>query len=198
MLAKGAIREAIPKSDQFVSNFFVTPKKEDNQYRPMIHLKEMNKFIPYHHFKMEGLKDVKNLLRKGDWMCKIDLKDAYFLIPLSPRSRKLVRFRWKEILHEFLCLAFGLGILRRLGIRLVIYLDDILLMATSKENLRMARDSALYLFHHLGLTMNLTKSVLVQTQKQEYLGILVDSLRMTFSLSQELSLIHISEPTRPY
>ena len=41
MLAKGAIREAIPKSDQFVSNFFVTPKKEDNQYRPIINLKEI-------------------------------------------------------------------------------------------------------------------------------------------------------------
>ena len=93
MLAKGAIREAIPKSDQFVSNFFVTPKKEDNQYRPIINLRGMDKFIPYHHFKMEGLKDVKHLLRKGDWMCKLDLKDAYFSVPLSHRSRKLVRFR---------------------------------------------------------------------------------------------------------
>ena len=32
MLAKGAIREAIPKSDQFLSNVFVTPKKEEGEY----------------------------------------------------------------------------------------------------------------------------------------------------------------------
>ena len=58
---------------------------------------------------MEGLKDVKYLLKKGDWMCKLDLKDAYFLVPLGTRSRKLVRFLRKGKLYEFLCLAFGLG-----------------------------------------------------------------------------------------
>ena len=77
--------------------------------RPIINLKALNKFFPHHHFKMEGLKDVKFLLQKGDWMCKLDLKDAYFSVPLGTRSRKLVRFRWKEKLYEFLCLAFGLG-----------------------------------------------------------------------------------------
>ena len=42
MLAKGAIREAIPKSDQFLSNVFVTPKGE-GEFRPII----ISKFI--HH-----------------------------------------------------------------------------------------------------------------------------------------------------
>ena len=83
MLTKGAIREAIPKRDQFLSNIFVTPKKEEDQYRPIINLKGLNKHIPYNHFKMEGLKDVRYLLKKGDWMCKIDLKDAYFSVPLG-------------------------------------------------------------------------------------------------------------------
>ena len=86
MLAKGAIREAIPKETQFLSNVFVTPKGEF-QFRPIINLKVLNSYVPYHHFKMEGLKDVKFLLRKGDWMCKIDLKDAYFSVPLSAQSR---------------------------------------------------------------------------------------------------------------
>ena len=169
MLAKGAIRVAIPKTDQFLSNVFVTPKGE-GEFRPIINLKGLNHYVPYHHFKMEGLKDVKNLLRKGDWMCKMDLKDAYFSVPLSTRSRKLVRFQWKGILYEFLCLAFGLGpaprvftklmkvpisILRKLGVCLVIYLDDLLIMAPSIEKLKMARDTTMYLFHHLGLTINL-------------------------------------------
>ena len=64
MLEKGAIRVAIPKPDQFLSNVFVTPKGED-QFRPIINLKKLNQYIPYHHFKMEGLKDVKNILRPG-------------------------------------------------------------------------------------------------------------------------------------
>ena len=65
MLAKGAIRKAIPKVGQFLSNVFVTPKGE-GQYRPIINLKGLNKYVPYHHFKMEGLKEVRHLLRKGD------------------------------------------------------------------------------------------------------------------------------------
>ena len=199
MLRKGAIRVAIPKPDQFLSNIFVVPKS-DNKYRPIINLKKLNNFVPYAHFKMEGLKDVKNILKEGDWMCKLDLRDAYFSVPLNPKSRKLVRFTWKGVLYEFLCLGFGLSpapriftklmkipiiILRKLGIRLVIYLDDMLLMASSKEDLIMARDTAMYLFHHLGLTLNLEKSVLEPKRILEFLGVMVDSLNMTFSLSEK-------------
>ena len=61
MLTKGAIRVAIPKPNQFLSNVFVTPKGE-GKYRPIINLKGLNRYVPYHHFKMEGLKDVKFLL----------------------------------------------------------------------------------------------------------------------------------------
>ena len=199
MLAKGAIREAVPKPNQFLSNVFVTPKGE-GLFRPIINLKKLNEYVPYHHFKMEGLKDLKHLLQEGDWMCKLDLKDAYFSVPLGTRSRKLVRFRWKGKLYEFLCLAFGLGpapriftklmkvpisILRRLGIRLVIYLDDLLIIASSREQLCEARDTVMFLFFHLGLTINLKKSVLTPSQKLEFLGIIVDSLAMTFALSQK-------------
>ena len=199
MLKKGAIRLAIPKKDQILSNIFLTPKK-GGEFLPVINLKELNKFIPYQHFKMEGLKDVRNLLQRGDLMCKLDLKDAYFSVPLSTKSRKQVRFRWKGNLYEFLCLAFGLApapriftklmkvpisILRRINIRLVIYLDDMLLMATSLSDILMARDSAMFLFHHLGLIVNMKKSVLTPQKEIEFLGILVNSQEMTFSLPRE-------------
>ena len=45
---------------------------------------------------------------EGDYMCKIDLKDAYFYVVLSKESRKLVRFQWEGSLYEFLCFCFGL------------------------------------------------------------------------------------------
>ena len=133
-------------------------------------------------------------------MCKMDLKDAYFSVPLNTRSRKLVRFQWKGTLYEFLCLAFGLGpaprvftklmkvpisILRKLGVCLVIYLDDLLIMAPSIEKLKMARDTTMYLFHHFGLTINLKKSVLEPTQSVEFLGIIVDSKALCFLLPEK-------------
>ena len=215
MLTKGAIREAIPKADQFLSNVFVTPKGE-GLYRPIINLKKLNQSVPYLHFKMEGLKDVKNLLRKGDWMCKLDLKDAYFSVPVNPRSRKLIRFLWKGTLYEFLCLAFGLGpapriftklmkvpvtLLRKLGIRIVIYLDDMLLMASSLEGIKLARDTTLFLFHHLGLVINMKKSVLDPDRIMDFLGIIVNSLSLSFSLPeakvQKLTLLCQEAHTAP-
>ena len=36
---------------------------------------------------MEDLKTVSDLLRPWDFKCKLDLRDAYFTIPLHTRSR---------------------------------------------------------------------------------------------------------------
>ena len=50
------------------------------------------------------------------------------------------------------------SMLRRLGIRVIIYLDDLLIMAYNIGVLIAARDTAIFLFRHLGLTMNHQKS----------------------------------------
>ena len=55
-------------------------KGEKNQ--PVINLKDLNRFISYKHFKIEGLHCLKYVLQKGDYMCKVDLKDAYFSVSL--------------------------------------------------------------------------------------------------------------------
>jgi len=108
MLEKGAIKRVSPNQDQFISNLFLRPKK-DGTYRPVINLRELNSYIPYQKFKIETLKDVKDIIREGDYIIKIDLKDAYFSVPLHPESKKVARFLWEGDLYEFQCLMFGLG-----------------------------------------------------------------------------------------
>ena len=99
-LKKDAMVVSDPKEDQFLSLLFLVKKKEGRNH-PAINLKDLNSNIPYQHFKMEGLLLLKEMLLPGDKMCKIDLKDAYFAIPLSVKSRKYVRFQWKGFLYEF-------------------------------------------------------------------------------------------------
>ena len=147
-----------------------------------------------------GVEGCEEYSPKSRFSLQLDLKDAYFSIPLSTKSRKYVRFRWKGNLYEFLCLAFGLGpapriftklmkvpisILRRINIRLIIYLDDMLLMAASLSEILMARDSTMFLLHHLGLVVNLEKSIWTPQTRLEFLGITIDSQTMTFSLPVE-------------
>ena len=61
MLQKGAIRRASFDPRKFVCNFFIIPKKSGD-LRPVINLKPLNEFVQYHHFKMEGLNTLLDLL----------------------------------------------------------------------------------------------------------------------------------------
>ena len=81
MITKSAIEETTPKGHGFLSTVFPVPKKDGGQ-RPVINLKSLNRFVHTEHFKMEGIHILKDLLRAGDWMTKVDLKDAYFMIPM--------------------------------------------------------------------------------------------------------------------
>ena len=103
---EGSHQKSSTIKGEFISNLFLVKKKDGGQ-RPVINLKQLNAYIPYCHFRMEGLQNLKYMLQS--YMCKLDLKDAYFSVPLEKISRKFVRFRWSGNLYEFLCLCFGLG-----------------------------------------------------------------------------------------
>ena len=133
-------------------------------------------------------------------MYKIDLNDAYFSVPLLKDSRKLVRFLWAENLYEFLCLCFGLGpapriftkilkvpilVLRRLMIRVIIYLDDLLILGNNMSEIFMAMDSVIFLLQRLGFVINLKKCVLDPAQEIELLGLTVNSQTMALPLPEE-------------
>ena len=120
------------------------------QYRPVINLKALNRFVESTPFKMESLQIVKSLLQPGDYMMKLDLKDAYYAIPVYHKHRHYLRFIFQDKLYEFHCLPFGLSsapraltkmlkpvaaLLRSQGICVVFYLDDILLLHQSKETM---------------------------------------------------------------
>ena len=66
----------------------MVPKKDGGQ-RPIINLKKLNSFVQTQHFKMEGIHMLKDLLKPGDWMTKVDLKDTYFMITSSNKPQEV-------------------------------------------------------------------------------------------------------------
>ena len=88
---KGVLSVACPVPDQFDSSLFLVPKRDGNS-RPVINLKDLNVFLQYDHFKMEGIHLLRDILQPNDWLGKIDLKDAYFVIPIWRDHRKYLRF----------------------------------------------------------------------------------------------------------
>lgn len=196
LLAKRAVVEVFDGSEGFVCSLFVIPKKSGG-FRPIVNLKPLNSFIRYEHFKMEGLASVRFLVRKGDWMAKLDLKDAYLTVPIYDPHQKYLRFSWGGRIFQFTCLAFGLasapriftkllkvvaGFLRKQGIRLVVYLDDILLVASSREALQRDVRVVIELFQYLGFFINWEKSEVCPSQILEYLGLVINSIELSFVL----------------
>ena len=132
-------------------------------------------------------------------MCKLDLTDAYFSVRLEKDSRKLIRFRWEGNLYEFLCLCFGFGpatrifikllkfpsILRRLNTRVINHLYKILFLGVTIQDLMTAKFTLIFLLRHLGFIINLKKSVLTTTQKIEFLGLEIDQVKFTLSLTPQ-------------
>lgn len=199
LLQKQAVEMVYPTADQFISHMFLVAKKDGGR-RPIINLRSLNGYITYQHFKMEGLHMVKDLLNRNDWLCKIDLKDAYLAVNIETSCRKYLRFEWGNKTYQFKCLPFGLAsapriytklmkpvisLLRKAGIRLIIYLDDILLIAESPEKLTQARDTTLFLLQSLGFVINLGKSKLTPCQVLDFLGFQINTQKMTFYLSKE-------------
>ncbi|XP_068690266.1 uncharacterized protein [Montipora foliosa] len=65
LLNKGVIVESPHSQGEFVSSIFVRLKKNGVDYRMILNLKELNKFIVYRHFTMDSFKTVTDLMSQG-------------------------------------------------------------------------------------------------------------------------------------
>ena len=77
------------------------------------------------------------------------------------------------------------ALLRWAGIRLIIYLDDLLFMHATQEGLREDMATARYLLENLGFVINLEKSVFVPMQKLEFLGFVINTIDMILVLPDD-------------
>ncbi|KZS05054.1 Uncharacterized protein APZ42_031859 [Daphnia magna] len=188
MARKKAVRCA--EEEGFVRGMFVLPKKAVG-FRFVINLKQLNDLIVYRHFKMEGVGLIKHLVYLNDWMVKLDLKDAYFTVPIHAEDQRYLQFAWEGMVYQFTCLPFGLlsapwaftklmkpvvALLWRQGIRLIIYLDDIIIPNQSRETLEEHLERASELLRTLiGFVINGEKLLTIPTQKIEFLGLVIDT-----------------------
>ena len=124
---------------------------------------------------MESLELVKSMVRRNDYMVSIDLNQAFFHIPLAEDQQPYFAFDFQGTRFCFTCLPFGLTasprvftkvlrpvikLLRNQGIRLMIYLDDILLMGRTKEEVLNHLSIVIQTLQQLGFTINNEKSML--------------------------------------
>lgn len=195
LLSIGAIRKVENSEIKFVSPIFPVPK-HNGKHRLVLNLKQLNKFIKSDHFKMEDWRTVRCMMSTKMFMVKLDLKDAYHLVPMGINSKQYLTFFWKNLAYQYQCLPFGLSVapfiftkimkeiikvLRARGHLSVIYLDDLLLMGETKEECEENLHDTMTMLNKLGFLIS-EKSVVIPTQEIEYLGLIFNSVEMTISL----------------
>lgn len=198
LLSKGVIERCSHSDGEFISPIFLRLKKNKVDYRMILNLKDLNNFVVYKHFKMESLNSVLDLMTPGCFMASIDIKDAYYSVPIAKEHQKCLRFIWRDNLYQYVCLPNGLSsapriftkllkpalkFLREQGLLSSAYIDDVYLQGDTYHECHENALSTVQLLKNLGFVIQEEKSCLNPSQQLEYLGFVLNSMTMTVKLT---------------
>ena len=183
----------------FESTVFTVPKS-DGGHRLCTDYRRLNEFQKKRPFKMEGVQSVADLIQPGDYGMLVDLKDAYLTMGLHPAQRKYCRFRSPKdgARLQWRTVSFGMseaprmctkllkpiiGLLKGIGIRCLIYIDDLLVLDQDRDRLARAMAIAMNLLQdQIGLQIKVSKCSFHPSRTFKCLGLIWDTCSMTVSI----------------
>ena len=153
LVLAGHVSEIEPEEAKCVTSIFLVDKKPDlenpeGSSRPCTNLKPVNRLIHVTYFTLPTVREILPYLKKGYYACKLDLKSAYFHMPIAEKDASWLCFRHGGRVFRWNCLPFGLNIaprewqrlmlpvvnhLRKKGVLLSVYLDDFPIIAPTRE-----------------------------------------------------------------
>ncbi len=195
---KQVISPCTREPGDFISPIFTRTKK-DGKRRMILNLKKLNTFVAYKHFKMEHFQNVLEIIKPGVWMASVDLKDAFYSIPIHESHQKYLKFNWGGI-YKFNVMPNGYGPAMRVFTKLmkipfshlrhrghlsVYFVDDSYLQGDTKLECYDNVKSTIQLLRKLGFVIHTDKSVLEPTQIITFLGFIINSYTMTITLTED-------------
>ena len=174
--------------------------KRGGGWRSIIDLRKLNQYLSPPHFIMEGLYMLPNVVRQDFFMAKVDLKDAYLTVLVSADWAEfhcLLAFQNDGQILQFQTFPFrfcttpyviskitkpAVQLLCQMGIHIIIYLDDMLLVSPTESSLAQDLSTVLWLFSSLGFVINTLKTTVVPSSEIEFLGFTLNTKTMTVAL----------------
>ena len=80
---------------QVISPIFTRVKK-DGSHRGIFNVKKWNESVSYNHFKMDTLETTLKLITENCYMTSLNLKKAYYSIPIAEEHQKYLNFKWNN------------------------------------------------------------------------------------------------------
>ena len=142
---------------------------------------------------MEMFEQALKLIKPNMWMCSLDIKDAYYSIPIHPEDQKYFAFEWESVTYVYTVMPNGWAQapyiftkllkpvfyhLRAKGFISSYFIDDSLLLAELFRICIENRVQTRELLTSLGFAINDDKSILEPTQLIVHLGNIIDSIQM--------------------
>ena len=199
LLKKGVIVQCTHEEVEYVSPVFPV-SNSDGSVRMILNLKSLNNHITYHHFKMETIHTVLQNITPGCFMASLDLKSAYYSVPISQEYQKFLKFEWDNVLYKFVCFPNGLSPCPRKFTKITKaplsslreddaivsgYIDDFHIQGSDYRTCELNLIKTINMFDGLGFVIHPEKSAFIPKQEVKYLGFLINSIEMTISLTQE-------------
>ena len=143
--------------------------------------------------------NVLNIIRSNVYMASIDLKDAFFSVPIHSTHQKYLKFTFDD-LFQFTCMPNGygpamkvftkiskvpFGHLISLGYNSVVYVDDSYLQGDTYQACLDNISDTIKLLRELGFVIHAEKSMLTPSQTMVFLGFIISSKNVTLSLTDE-------------
>lgn len=164
------------------------PKKK-NKLRLIVDLRYVNSFTEPQKFRYEDLSTLSEIIKPGDHMISIDLKDSFHHIPVNEESSEYIGIEFENKYYIWNVLPFGYKLspfffcktmrsviqyLREKGLRIIIYMDDMILLS-DKDSIAEEAEFVQKTLIDLGFHINYDKSSLEPKTWCEFLGFIVDS-----------------------
>ena len=185
--------------DEFISPIFTRAKK-DGTYRMILNLKHFDENICYKHFKMGSIHNVIDIVKPGVWIAKVDLKDAFFTIPIYAPHKKYLKYVNQGIYYKFAAMPNGydpamraftevlkppFAVLRENRQLSVVFVDDIYLQGDTFGECQQNVWITIAFLRSLEFTLHVKRSILIPTQLMIYAGFLIDTIQMTLQITEK-------------
>ena len=178
---------------------------ESKKLRLVLDLGHVNSFIKQNKFRHENLATLSENLSEGDYFTTFDLSSGYHHIEIHPEHRKFLGLEWTfedgSTKYFHICvLPFGLSSAcyvftkvlhpftkrwRGIDIKTIIYIDDGIAASRSLELAKTAGELVKNDLVSAGFVINVEKSDFNPTTKGKWLGTIIDTIEMTFTVPSE-------------
>ncbi|KAA6392864.1 MAG: putative reverse transcriptase [Streblomastix strix] len=197
-LKLGVVRQA--KDEEILHwNPSYTVPKAGGKRRKILDCRELNAATKPAHFQMENINTVMQLIQKGDYSTHLDMEKAYHHVRVSQELQKYFGFHFRGKAYTYVGLPFGWNrspmvfcrimkqavraIRERWKVRVIQYIDDILLLSQDKIQLQTDTLEIMKFMEQLGWKIQRLKCRTNAQKTFEFLGWKWSTMNLTIQLT---------------